>query len=205
MGLNLAELAQMVGIQPKQQKGWTGQLLEKALHAQAGSKPIPDFPELGVELKTIPIDSAGRVKESTFVCTVNLEQLTGARWETSPVRLKLSHVLWIPIQADKSIPFLQRRIGQPYFWKPDVHEELLLKKDWQELTDRLQFGQADKVSALSGEVLQIRPKGANAKSLTHAFNQQGEPCVTLPRGFYLRARFTSQILAKSQANLDNKG
>lgn len=203
-GLSLGHIAAQLGIKPKQQKGWIGQLIELALQAQAGSRPMPDFPELGVELKTIPVDNQGRVKESTFVCTVNLEKLTGQHWEQSLVKKKLSHVLWVPIQSDKTIPFAERRIGQPFFWQPDEDEMRLLENDWRELTDQLQMGHADGVSAVSGEVLQIRPKGANAKSLTTAFDHLGEPCVTLPRGFYLRAAFTSQILAKSNTSLDNR-
>jgi DNA mismatch repair protein MutH len=43
----------------KRDKGWTGILLELWLGASAGSKPEQDFAALGVELKTIPIDSQG--------------------------------------------------------------------------------------------------------------------------------------------------
>lgn len=204
IGVSLGELAAQLNVPVKQQKGWIGQLIEKALHAQAGSKPIPDFPELGVELKTIPMDDSGRVKESTFVCTVNLEQLTGAVWDTSPVKLKLSHVLWVPIQSDPSIAFAERRIGVPVFWQPSESQMQQLKTDWQELTDQLQLGYAHTLNGLSGQVLQIRPKAANAQIVTHAYDEQGDPCVTLPRGFYLRATFTNEILAKSFAHSDNK-
>jgi DNA mismatch repair protein MutH len=41
----------------KRDKGWIGILLELWLGASAGSKPEQDFAALGVELKTIPIDS----------------------------------------------------------------------------------------------------------------------------------------------------
>ena len=73
-GLTLGELAHSLGITPpsnlKKHKGWAGQLLELVLGATAKSLPEPDFCELGIELKTIPINSSGEPKESTYVCTV---------------------------------------------------------------------------------------------------------------------------------------
>ena len=62
-GYSLGELAALAGIpiprDLKRDKGWTGILLELWLGASAGSKPEQDFAALGVELKTIPIDSRG--------------------------------------------------------------------------------------------------------------------------------------------------
>ena len=62
-GLTLGELAQSENIRVpndfKREKGWSGQLLELALGAEAGSKAQQDFANIGVELKTIPIDVNG--------------------------------------------------------------------------------------------------------------------------------------------------
>ena len=71
-GYTLGELAALAGmVTPKdlkRDKGWIGVLLEIWLGASAGSKPEQDFAALGVELKTIPVDSFGRPLETTFVC-----------------------------------------------------------------------------------------------------------------------------------------
>ena len=60
-GLTLGELADMANVaipaNLQRHKGWPGMLIEKWLGASAGSKPQQDFPELGIELKTIPIDA----------------------------------------------------------------------------------------------------------------------------------------------------
>lgn len=56
-------------------------LLELYLGAMAGSKPEQDFPELGIELKTIPVDAAGKPLETTFVCVA---PLTGNSGVTGP-------------------------------------------------------------------------------------------------------------------------
>ena len=80
-GYSLGELAVMAGLtipnDLKRDKGWIGVLLERWLGASAGSKPEQDFAALGVELKTIPIDSEGRPLETTFVCVAPLTGNSG--------------------------------------------------------------------------------------------------------------------------------
>jgi DNA mismatch repair protein MutH len=199
-GYTLGELAVLAGLPVpadlKRDKGWTGVLLERWLGASAGSKPEQDFAHLGVELKTIPIDSAGRPLETTFVCVAPLTGNTGVTWETSHVRHKLHRVLWIPIEGSREIPVGARRVGTPLLWSPDEEEENQLRLDWEELMDMIVLGQVEQITARHGEVLQLRPKAANSKALTQAIGARGEPILTLPRGFYLKKNFTGALLAR---------
>ncbi|TCW52048.1 DNA mismatch repair protein MutH [Phytobacter diazotrophicus] len=199
-GYTLGELARLAGLpiprDLKRDKGWTGILLEQWLGASAGSKPEQDFAALGVELKTIPIDSAGRPLETTFVCVAPLTGNTGVVWETSHVRHKLRRVLWIPIEGSRDIPLAERRVGSPLLWSPSEEEETQLRMDWEELMDLIVLGQVERITARHGEVLQLRPKAANSKALTEAVGAHGEPILTLPRGFYLKKNFTGALLAR---------
>lgn len=178
----------------KRDKGWVGQLLEWHLGATAGSKPVQDFPEIGVELKSIPIGYNGKPLESTFVCVAPLTGITGLTWEASHIRNKLSRVLWLPVEGEREIPVAERRVGSPLIWSPSKQEEALLKNDWEELMDLIALGDVNQITARSGQVLQIRPKAANSRAKTEAYGTNGQPIKTLPRGFYLRASFTSYIL-----------
>lgn len=199
-GRTLGELAAMAGLpiprDLKRDKGWIGVLLEVWLGASAGSKPEQDFAALGVELKTIPIDGAGRPLETTFVCVAPLTGNTGVSWETSHVRHKLRRVLWIPVEGSRDIPLAQRHVGAPLLWSPNEDEERQLRMDWEELMDLIVLGQVERVTARHGEVLQLRPKAANSKALTEAVGAHGEPILTLPRGFYLKKNFTAALLAR---------
>lgn len=199
-GYTLGELAQLAGLPVphdlKRDKGWTGILLELWLGASAGSKPEQDFAALGVELKTIPIDSAGRPLETTFVCVAPLTGNTGVVWETSHVRHKLRRVLWVPIEGSRDIPVAERRVGSPLLWSPNEEEDTQLRMDWEELMDLIVLGQVERITARHGEVLQLRPKAANSKALTEAVGAHGEPILTLPRGFYLKKNFTAALLAR---------
>ena len=199
-GYSLGELAAMAGIVApkdlKRDKGWIGVLLEIWLGASAGSKPEQDFAALGVELKTIPIDAQGRPLETTFVCVAPLTGNSGVTWENSHVRHKLKRGLWIPVEGDRAIPLAERRVGAPLLWTPSAEEEHQLQMDWEELMDLIVLGQVERITARHGEVLQLRPKAANSKALTEAIGAQGEPIMTLPRGFYLKKNFTAALLAR---------
>ena len=205
-GLTLAEVANEAGIDIpkdlKRHKGWVGLLLEHVLGATASSRPEPDFPHLGIELKTLPINNQGKPLETTFVSVAPLVGLVGINWNNSWVRRKLSRVLWVPIigeninnnTTEKSIPLAQRQIGSAFIWSPSVEEEHLLAMDWQELTDMIALGNVEKIHGKHGQVLQLRPKAANSKAKTKAFDRHGKPFMTLPRGFYLKIPFTQMIL-----------
>ena len=116
-GHTLGELAAHAGLpipeNLKREKGWVGMLLEVYLGAIAGSKPEQDFADIGIELKTIPIDSRGRPLETTFVCVAPLTGNSGVTWENSHVRHKLARVLWIPVEGERQIPLAERHIGAP--------------------------------------------------------------------------------------------
>jgi len=199
-GYSLGELAAQASlpIPPnlKREKGWVGMLLEVYLGAMAGSKPEQDFADIGVELKTIPIDANGKPLETTFVCVAPLTGNSGVTWENSHVRHKLARVLWIPVEGERQIPLAERRIGAPLIWSPSEEEEQQLREDWEELMDLIVLGKVETITARKGEFLQLRPKGANSKALTEAIGEFGQPIMTLPRGFYLKKSFTGPLLAR---------
>ena len=197
-GITLGELAAElhISVPPnlKRDKGWVGTLIEIALGASAGSKAEQDFSHLGIELKTIPINAAGKPLETTFVSLAPLVQNTGITWENSHVKHKLSKVLWIPVEGERQLPLAQRHIGAPILWQPNARQAQQLRQDWEELMEYIVLGQLDKINARLGEVLQLRPKGANSRALTKGIGPHGELINTLPLGFYLRKNFTEEIL-----------
>jgi DNA mismatch repair protein MutH len=193
-GVALAELAARHAGCVAGGKGETGLLLEAALGAAAGSRGEPDFPELGVELKTLPIDASGRPLESTFVCTLNLRHAERLDWGASPVRAKLAHVLWVPVVHAPA----GQRVGRPWFWRPSAAQEQVLRADFDDLVGMIAIGNIEAVTARLGRWLQLRPKAAHGAARVRAQGAEGEPLWAQPRGFYLRARFTGALLRHPQ-------
>lgn len=197
-GFTLGEIATMLNVPVppdlKRDKGWVGMLIETALGAKAGSKAEQDFAHLGIELKTIPVNRYNQPLETTFVSLAPLTDNHGVIWQTSHVKHKLQRVLWIPIQGERVIPLAERFIGQPILWSPSIEQEQQLQQDWEELMELIVLGRLQAINARLGEVLQLRPKGRNSKSLAGAINENGQRIKSLPLGFYLRKNFTAQIL-----------
>jgi len=175
-------------------KGWVGQTLELALGATAGSRDQPDFEQLGVELKTVPVGAGGRPSESTFVCTIPLLDVARSEWGESRVHRKLARVLWVPVQADPQRPIAERLVGEPLLWSPSDEQDAALKFDWDTLAGLIGSGQIERVTGHLGVVLQVRPKGRNSADRRWGRDEDGVRVLQLPRGFYLRARFTEGIL-----------
>ncbi len=188
-GLSVAELDVDGARSQLHRKGKTGQLIERALGATAGSAGIPDFPELGVELKTVPLDARGRPTESTFLASFAVAEADTLEWQTSSLRHKLSHVLWVPIVDDGA----GRRIGSPVFWRPTPEQNEVLRRDFEDLVGLVAIGRIEDLTAHLGRWLQVRPKAAHGRARTRAYGPDG-PLLTLPRGFYLRARVTEALL-----------
>ena len=199
-GLTLGDVAELnhlpVPKDLKRDKGWIGQLIEIELGAAAGSKAVQDFQDIGVELKTIPINSSGKPIETTFVTFCPLMPPFASCFEDSIVFNKIKRVLWVPIEGERQIPIAERRIGTPFLWQPDQKEFLQLKQDWEEIMEFITLGKVEQVTARHGEVIQLRPKGANSKALTETIDENGKVKQVNPRGFYLKTSFTAQILAR---------
>lgn len=197
-GQTLAELAAPLGrtmpADQRRAKGLVGTLVERHLGADAASRAEPDFVGLSIELKTLPLQASHRPKESTFVCSIAPDQIVQVPWLQSRVWKKLRRVLWVPVEADPSIPLALRRVGRAFLWSPDETQRQTLQADWEDLRDLIARGDVDQVTAHLGQALQIRPKAAHGGVRQRTRDDNGAPIHSLPRGFYLRARFTATLL-----------
>lgn len=171
-------------------KGFIGQLAERALGADSPDDR-PDFLDLGVELKTIPV-RRGVPVESTFCCSVTMATADSQVWESSRLRQRLRCVLWLPVDAVGVAPLVDRRFGRARLWEPSDQQLAALRADWEDLIGALGSGRA--VGGHEGEILQLRPKAADASVRTLA-PANGGAALARPMGFYLRAKFTATILA----------
>jgi DNA mismatch repair protein MutH len=197
-GWTLGEVAARFAWRPppdlRRHKGWIGVLLEMVLGATAGSRALPDFPELGIELKTVPVDLRGVPRQSTFVCTAPLGDL-GDRWDTCWVKKKLARVLWVPVIGDG--PPGERVIGGSVMWSADASEAKVLQADWEHLVELVVRGELDQITGRRGTALQLRPKGRNADDASWMLDEEGEWVRAQDRAFYLRASFTGALLRRS--------
>jgi DNA mismatch repair protein MutH len=199
LGAILAELGLAASRDPLRTKGSAGETMERALGATGGSTRVHDFPELGVELKTIPNNVDGVPLESTYVCTLSLADAESQEWDTSWVRAKLARVLWIPTIGAHGLAWQERTIGEPLLWQPSAAQDDVLRGDFDDVVGLIGIGRIEDLTAHRGRWLQVRPKAKDGSVRTMAYGPDHEAIATVPRGFYLRARFTGAVLADPTA------
>ena len=195
LGYIASEMGEKIPTSLNFAKGWIGQLIEKTLGANAVNLDQPDFIDLGIELKTLPISPAGLPCESTYICSASIPNRE-AEWKQSRVYRKMAKILWVPIETQPGITLSQARIGMPLLWSPSILIEQQLCQDWEELTELINLGHFEKLSAHVGQYLQIRPKAPNAKTFIQVIDNQGQSISIVPKGFYVRSILTRQILVE---------
>jgi DNA mismatch repair protein MutH len=178
-------------------KGWAGRVIERELGAGDGGRQGPDFADLGVELKTVPVDQDLCPAESTAVCHIDPVAIAGESWATSYVRKKLARVLLIALEVQRRqvASVGDRRVVAVRLWAPSPDEESLLRADFELLVrEYFRCGRASEITGHLGRVLQVRPKARRASDLRHAFGADGKPTRIGRCGFYLRPTFVHSIL-----------
>ena len=196
-GLRVVDLARRVGTDTPRGglhgKGRLGEFIERALGATGGSgRRIVDFPEIGLELKTIPVGPDGSPQESTFVCGVDLAE--DVDWDQSWAFQKLRRVLFLPLIGERRCAAGSRVLGQCVLFEPTAEEDATLRSDYDEVMGLVGIGRIEEVTAHLGTYLQLRPKAKDGHARTVSHGPDGEAIPTVPRGFYLRTQFTAHVL-----------
>ncbi len=189
-GKSLAHLHRdLYGTLPlKMTKGFTGRLLEQLLEVTNLNESTPDFPEYGLEIKTIPIGSKGIVKEHTFLSTISLPFLEGT-FRRSKLYHKIFKVLWIPILREGTYMSLHDQIGRSFIVELEESIIAKLEGDWNLLTGLLREEAYPLISSDIGEILHIRPKAQNAAHMVCVNGQRVNPM-----GFYFRKSYTQELI-----------
>ncbi|MDD7022751.1 MAG: DNA mismatch repair protein MutH [Aeromonadales bacterium] len=197
-GRTIADLAAAAGVPlplgPLHGKGFQGELIERFLGASAPGLPIPDFPNLGCELKTVPLDERFCPLESTFICSAPLDPAAPSRFEDSILFHKISRVLFVFLVAPRNFTYQQRFVAGYRFWRPDGAQMAAIRADYDELMEMAKTGRADEITARDGAVVQMRPKAADGTALTRVSGPDGSMVLTRPRGFYMRRSFMESLL-----------
>lgn len=190
-GMTVGELASALNIplpyNPKSAKGFVGQLAEIALGATAGAKPVQDFVNLNVELKTIPLLRSCRPAQNTHVCILEHRFIRNQTFENSNFYNKIKRVLWLPVEGDPSISLHERRFGAGFLWSPDERQYGILHDEWEEIMEFIAINGIEKITSDVGEHVLLAPCGGTRNNYQY--------------GFYLRKNFTSEIINNFLADL----
>lgn len=200
LGRSIAELSALALLEPPRQssgaKGYVGQLIELFLGAHSHNRPDPDFIDLGIELKTMPVGFDLMPQESTFVCSATINPRFMVPFTQSALYHKLKHVLFVLILAPKSVKLTlgERRVLGYFFFQLQEPYFKTIETDYNEFQEMIFAGHAREIDGSMGTLVQLRPKATHANEVICITDSEGNRTYTKPRGYYLRTSFTRELV-----------
>jgi len=182
----------------KSNKGFSGNLVNLLLGADAGSDPEPDISSLGIEIKTIPIGDGPTVQWPTKVTSLNYSDLAVTSWPESALFHKLRAVLFVPIvKYDRNSPE-RWYIRRPFMWLPSKPILVQFEKDYNSIRNLVRehkFGDihSGKPPGGQGVFLMAKPNAAKG-NVRRVYEVNGEKFSLQPKAWMLRESFTQPIV-----------
>jgi DNA mismatch repair endonuclease MutH len=175
-------------------KGGFGTVLERHYFGyEPNSRPEPDFPEAGVELKATPLKRSGRrlvSKERLVLGMIDYMTVVSEEWESSTFLKKNSHLLIVFYLHEKDTDPRDFVVKAVRLWDFPEDDLAIIRADWQAIVDRVRAGRAHELS--EGDTLYL---GAATKSSTSEVRRR-QPNSSLPakpRAFALKQSYMNAI------------
>jgi DNA mismatch repair protein MutH len=179
-------------------KGGFGDALEAHYFGyKPNSRPEPDFPKAGIELKATPLKKVrGKLvaKERLVLGMIDYMTIVSEDWESSTFLSKNSHILLVFYlhEAGKDPRDFPIRIVR--LWDFPSEDLKIIQQDWEKIVGKVRDGLAHELS--EGDTLYL---GACTKSATSANRrpQPNAPIPAKPRAFSLKASYMNSVIADS--------
>lgn len=179
-------------------KGASGLIIENLLGVKNNNKDDADIPEIGCEIKVLPlqINKNGEIKakEPTAIQMINYLDIAKENWETAKIRKKITLTFWVVYLAKingRSLSQDEYKIIDYFLDKPSDDVNSIFKEDWEMIKDYIIRGYADKLSCSMGRYIEPKTKGANNQDLTDAPDGNGGIIRSRRRAFYYKKRYTN--------------
>jgi DNA mismatch repair endonuclease MutH len=198
-GKTIREIKNQLSIERKKmKKGASGLIIENLLGIKNNNKADADIPEIGCEVKILPlqVNNNGdiKVKEPTAIQTINYFEVVDETWDTAKIRKKITLTFWIVYLAKEKGKTLNQDdyVILDYFLDhPNDTHISIFKKDWENIQDFIIKGLADKLSCSMGEYIEPKTKGKNNQDVTDAPDGKGGRIKARRRAFYYKKKYTN--------------
>lgn len=183
----------------KGNKGKLGQAIEYCyFEYEPNSAQEPDFPEVGLELKTNPVkrkkDKTLSAKERLVLTIIDYCALVDETWESSTVRSKMDDMLLITFlhepekdEFDYEFEF----VGTPMIPLEDM---AVIRDDWETIVAKVKAGLAHEISGGDTNYLEACTKGASAKTVRR---QPYSDIMAKQRAFALKSSYMTSFYDKN--------
>ncbi len=190
-------------------KGASGLIIETLLGIKNNNFADADIPEIGCEVKVLPIqknkDGQIKAKEPTQIQMINYCQVVEEEWETAKIRNKINLTFWIVYLAKENSKVLDQnnyKIIDYFVDHPNNDKLSIFKTDWELIQSYISQGLAEKLSCSMGTYLEPKTKAANNQDKTDAPDGEGGTIKVKRRAFYYKKGYTnSQIIPNIDLSL----
>jgi DNA mismatch repair endonuclease MutH len=179
-------------------KGASGLIVENLLGLNNNNAADADIPEIGCEVKILPIQKNKngeiKVKEPTQIQMINYFEVAIESWETAKIRRKINLTFWIVYLAKHSTKKLEQDdyIIVDYFLDHPSESKLgVFKEDWESIQSYILKGWSDKLSCSMGTYIEPKTKGKNNQDKTDAPDGKGGVLKARRRAFYYKKYYTN--------------
>ena len=179
-------------------KGASGLIVENLLGLNNNNTADADIPEIGCEVKILPIQRNKngdiKVKEPTQIQMINYFEVASENWETAKIRKKITLTFWIVYlakDASKKLDQNEYRIIDYFLDHPNETKVETFREDWEFIQDYILKGWADKLSCSMGTYIEPKTKGKNNQDKTDAPDGKGGKTRARRRAFYYKKNYTN--------------
>lgn len=198
-GKTIGEIKRELNIErEKMKKGASGLIVENLLGIKNNNIADADIPEIGCEVKILSLQKNKngeiKAKEPTAIQMINYFEVANETWENAKIRKKIKLTFWVVYLAKENGKSLYQDdyvIIDYFLDQPNDLQNLVFKKDWEEIKSYIIQGKADKLSCSMGEYLEPKTKGANNKDVTDAPDGKGGSIKARRRAFYYKKNYTN--------------
>lgn len=146
-------------------KGRVGQHVESYFGLRMNSEAGPDFPHLGVELKTVPLrrHKSGRTlsaKERTFITQINYDSIHRQPFDESSLDTKTRHTLYVFYEWQRDQPTTETSVLRAYLHERDAAAIDMARRAYAHVVAEVKAGRAHLLS--EGDTLGIGPATKDA-------------------------------------------
>jgi len=178
-------------------KGGFGQTLEKFYFLyNPNSDTEPDFPSVGLELKTSPLkvlkNNEYRAKERLVLNIINYIEVVKENFERSSFWKKNAHLLLIFYFHEKNKTPLDYIIKLVSNWQYPPKDLLIIKQDWETINKKIQAGKAHELSEGDTFYLGACTKGSKGGNLRL---QPNNKTLAKQRAYSLKSSYLNHIIA----------
>jgi len=189
---------------PEQGRAEAGLAIEAYFGIPPNPNPWPDFPEAGIELKSVPLieKSVGlRVDQRTVISQIDYFALAEEAWETASVRKKLD-ILFVFFERLRDPPKEEWPVVHVALWRP--HDIALegIRIDWEQVKSKVINGKAHELSEADGRILGPCTKGAGGGEFRR---QPFSDLPAKPRAWALKQAFVLGVYEQSRSSAPDYG